>query len=312
MLTPTEATRRIVDAATAKTDYTAALDRKLVLPFFRTYRIQPIVAAWMEFAVPELIRQKTASEADELAHMLKPVHLEGKDEKKYQEDTRMTKKSALYATADVFLTAFSLMHPIMLRFEELTVEDKGSETSRQKRLYEESAAFYRLCKAMNIVDDLVNPVLEGRYTFGYRESLESASALKERADDMLESLLRMRHNIENYEARKEEVEEQFRFSVAARVSAAIVVLEMMQKLELLLYRSALRALGKHWVQKHHIGREVQLAQTRHRVTLHQRHARGDSRELRIACCPLERVTQKGRNHRILLEHRNCEARRGQK
>ena len=229
MLTPTEATRRIVDAATAKTDYTAALDRKLVLPFFRTYRIQPIVAAWMEFAVPELIRQKNASEADELAHMLKPVHLEGKEEKKYQEDTRMTKKSALYATADVFLTAFSLMHPIMLRFEEVTVEDKGSETSRQKRLYEESAAFYRLCKAMNIVDDLVNPVLEGRYTFGYRESLESASALKERADDMLESLLRMRHNIENYEVRKEEVEEQFRFSVAARVSAAIVVLEMMQK-----------------------------------------------------------------------------------
>ena len=229
MLTPTEATRRIVDAATAKTDYTAALDRKLVLPFFRTYRIQPIVAAWMEFAVPELIRQKTASEADELAHMLKPVHLEGKEEKKYQEDTRMTKRSALFATADVFLTAFSLMHPIMLRFEELTVEDKGSETSRQKRLYEESAAFYRLCKAMNLVDDLVNPVLEGRYTFGYRESLESASALKERADDMLESLLRMRHNIENYEVRKEEVEEQFRFSVAARVSAAIVVLEMMQK-----------------------------------------------------------------------------------
>ena len=229
MLTPTEATRRIVDAATAKTDYTAALDRKLVLPFFRTYRIQPIVAAWMEFAVPELIRQKTASEADELARMLKTVHLEGKEEKKYQEDTRMTKKSALYATADVFLTTFSLMHPIMLRFEELTVEDKGSETSRQKRLYEESAAFYRLCKAMNIVDDLVNPVLEGRYTFGYRESLESASALKKRSDDMLESLLRMRHNIENYEARKEEVEEQFRFSVAARVSAAIVVLEMMQK-----------------------------------------------------------------------------------
>ena len=229
MLTPTEATRRIVDAATAKTDYTAALDRKLVLPFFRTYRIQPIVAAWMEFAVPELIRQKTASEADELTHMLKPVHLEGTEEKKYQEDTRMTKRSALYATADVFLTAFSLMHPIMLRFEELTVEDKGSETSRQKRLYEESAAFYRLCKAMNLVDDLVNPVLEGRYTFGYRESLESASALKERADDMLESLLRMRHNIENYEVRKEEVEEQFRFSVAARVSAAIVVLEMMQK-----------------------------------------------------------------------------------
>lgn len=229
MLTPSEATRKIIDAATKDTDYSSTLNKKLVLPFFRSWQIQPLVAAWMEYAIPELIRQKTAAEANELALMLKPLHLDGEEADKYRDETYFTKISSLYAAADVFLTAFSLMHPIMLRFEELCVEDKGAEASKQKELFEESAGFYRLCKSMDVADKLVDPVLEGRYTFGNRESLASASALKERADDMLESLLRMRHNISDYEKRKEEIEDQFRFSVAARVSAAIVVLEMMQK-----------------------------------------------------------------------------------
>ena len=229
MLTPIESAREAIDAVTAETDYAPTAKKSLALPFFRSLKTQEIVRAWMEFAVPKLVRSKTKEEAYELLQMLKPFRLSDEEAEAYERETYLTRNASLYAAAEAFLSAFTMLAPVLLRFEELTVENKGTPESKEKPLYDESAEFWNWCRENKDTASLASPVLAGRLAFLNRPSLKSAAPLKKRADDMLESLLRMKPNIDDWNVKGEEIEAQMRFSVAARISAAVMVIDLMQR-----------------------------------------------------------------------------------
>ena len=254
MLTPIEAARKAIDAVTVDTNYSSTSQKKLVLPFFRSWKAQAIVCAWMEYAVPLILAGKTKEEAEEMVVLMKGFD-ESNEKSADLNPFFQNNASALYTAADVFLSAYALICPMMLRYEELTVENKRHPESKAKQLFDESAGFFKWFAENKSAKALVDPVLAGRMVYINRASLKSAPILKARADDMLESLLRMKENITDYEVNRGEIESGFRLSVASRISAAIVSIDMVQKNADWMYelsREVIRAKGQY---KRLMGRE---------------------------------------------------------
>lgn len=250
MLTPIETVRKALNAATSHTDYSLNAQTRLVLPFFRAWRAQPIIRAWMDFTVPFLLAEKTNEEAAEMQLMLQAMTVADAQPNAGLNRYFQTRASALYATADVYLTAYALLGPVMLRYEEQTLEEKQEADAGENPPFKEAERFISWFMKKKDAADTIDALLNGRMAFTNRDSLAYAPIFKERADDMLASIQRMT-SIEG-EAQLPDV---LRLSVAARLSAAIVMADLMQKNAdwyYVLAKEVIRAKGQY---KRLMGRE---------------------------------------------------------